>query len=368
MLLCFSCKDPFVSPYRSPATGYLVVEGYISGNTVTQFSLTRSIPLPGDSTLPTLTGAAVQVEGSDNSIYPLTDRGSGIYSSTDTLKLNSQHQYRLRIKTSDGKQYLSSFVPYKPSPAIDSISWIQNGDHSVQIYANTHDPANNTHYYQWNYSQTFEYHSAEYSTDMYTKDTVVPRPLADQVFRCWIGGNSSTILVGSSTKLASDVIYEQPIKLIPADDIQTSVLYSILVRQYALTADGYNFLTLMAKNSESLGTIFDAQPTQLASNIHNVTDPTETVIGFVSAGSVQQQRIFIYRYQIINHYNYACPIEDTIIPPDRKDINNSFGGGLFTPLFYTSGLHGTGWQSNYTECVNCTIYGGVNVAPPYWPN
>ena len=170
------CKDPYISPYKSPATGYLVVEGYISGNTTTQFMLSRSIPLPGDSTLPTESGATVQILGSDNSSYPLTGMGNGVYSTIDTLKINPQLQYRLSIKTSNGAQYLSDLVPYKSTPPIDSINWIQNGDYSIQIYANTHDPANNTHYYLWNYDQTYEYHSAEDSYDYWDKDTTPPPP------------------------------------------------------------------------------------------------------------------------------------------------------------------------------------------------
>ena len=98
-MLCPGCKQPYVSPYKNPITGYLVVEGYISGNSITQFSLTRTIALPGDSTLPTVDGATVQVEGSDNSTYALTDTGHGSYISIDTLNLNPQLQYRLDRKS-----------------------------------------------------------------------------------------------------------------------------------------------------------------------------------------------------------------------------------------------------------------------------
>lgn len=372
ILLCTSCKDPYISPYRSPVTGYLVVEGYISGNSATQFTLTRSIPLPGDSTLPTVTGATVQVESSDNSVYPLAEQGQGVYSDATPLPLTTADQYRLRIKTKDGKEYLSGYVPYKPTPPIDSINWVQKGDYSIQIYANTHDPANNTHYYQWSYNQTYEYRSAEYSEDYYDKNTVPPsvqpRPAADQIYRCWTTGNSSNIIIGSSTKLAKDVIYEQPVKMIPPDDVQSSWLYSILVKQYALTEGGYNFLTLMARNSESLGSIFDAQPTQLSGNIKNVADPTEIVIGFVSAGTVQQQRIFIYRSQIVSRYSYSCPMPDTIISPTPTKIKDAFSLDILTPVQYVMGQQGTGWSSNYTFCINCTISGGVNVMPSFWPN
>jgi hypothetical protein len=347
------------------------VEGYISGNSVSQFMLSRTISLPGDSTLPTENGATVQIQGSDNSSYPLTGMGNGVYSSIDTLKLNPQLEYRLSIKTGNGDQYLSDLVPYKPTPPIDSINWIQNGDLSIQIYANTHDPANNTHYYQWNYDQTYEYHSAEETDDIWDKDTTPPtgisRTPAQQVFRCWESGSSTSIIISNSTKLSSDLIYEQPVKYIPPSDIQTSVLFSILVREYSLTADGYNFLSLMQQNTESLGSIFDPQPSQITGNIHSLTNPTEQVIGYISAGTVQSRRIFIYRNQIYSTYSYSCPIPDTLFSKGQAQWNTVFGDGIFTPEYYYTGQKGSGWLGNYTYCLVCTTAGGTNVAPSFWP-
>jgi hypothetical protein len=168
----WQCVQKYNSPYVSPPTGYLVVEGYISGNTPTQYTLSRTIPLPGDSAIPTETGAKVQVEGTDNSVYPLTEQSPGTYIAA-TLALNTATQYRLRITTSAGEQYLSSYVPYKPTPPIDSVSWIYgyNSSGGMQIFVNTHDPANATRYYQWAYGETWEYNSAEESTVQYDGDT-----------------------------------------------------------------------------------------------------------------------------------------------------------------------------------------------------
>ena len=372
LTLTEACKDPYISPYHSPATGYLVVDGYISGNTITRFTLSRTIPLPADSVPPPEDGATVGLEASDNTSYPLAGQGRGLYASNDTLKLNPQLTYRLRIKTTDGEEYLSEPLPYKPTPQIDSINFVQNADNSIWVYANTHDPANNTHYYQWTYDQVYEYHSAENTYLYYDKDTtppmVVPRPPGDSVFRCWIAGNSTNIILGSSTRLSSDVIYEQPIKLIPPDDIQTSVLFTILVKQYSLTADGYAFLSKMAKNSESLGSIFDAQPTGLKGNIQCLTNPSETVIGWVSAGTVNEQRLWISRYQVRSMYTYSCPIKDMALQlHDSLQFAFAYAYGGWTPEYYLGNGPDQGWLSNYTTCLVCTTRGGVNRAPSYWP-
>lgn len=368
IVLSVGCKDPYVSAYKAPPAGYLVVEGYISGNSATQFRLSRTIPLPGDSTLPVETGAAVEVQGSDNSVFPLTDQGGGVYNDTNALPLTTAVTYRLHIKTRNGEEYLSDTVAYRPTPPIDSLSWVQNGDHSVEIYVSTHDPANNTHYYLWNYDQTFEYHSAEESDYYFDKtlDSVLPR--TDQVYRCWLSSSSNSIFVASSTKLAKDEIYEQPLKNIPPDDIQLSVLYTILVRQYALTDSAYMFLSRMQKNTESLGSIFDAQPTSLPTNIHCLTNPKEPVIGWVSAGTVQQQRLWISRSQVKTNYAFICNGDDFNVPIDKVSIAKYFDDE-YTPVTLTQDRGGAWvWLANFTQCLVCTVRGGTNHAPSYWPN
>jgi Domain of unknown function (DUF4249) len=362
------CVQSYVSPYKSPQTGYLVVEGYISGNSVTQFNLTRTIPLPGDSTLPVVTGAQLQVEGSDNSVYPLSELGGGLYA-VSSLPLSTAGQYRLRIIIPGGETYLSEFVPYKPTPPIDSINWIQNGA-GVTIYANTHDPSNSTRYYQWTFDQTYEYNSAEYSSYYYDTptNTVLSRSAAQQVFYCYRDIPPTSIVLGTSSQLAQDVIYEFPLVNIPPNSQELSDEYSILVTQYALTDSGYDFLSQMAATTQALGSIFDPQPSQLTGNIKSLSNPTEQVIGFIQAGTVQQQRIFINHTQLQNWvYLNECPAPDKVVPNIPDSIKAYFGGEGYIPLYFKF-PPGGGWISNVATCVDCTLYGGTTTKPAFWPN
>jgi hypothetical protein len=366
-LLLGRCKDAYVSPYAAPPTGYLVVEGYISGNSPTQFTLSRTVKLPGDSFPPSETGARVQVESNNNLIWPLPEVSKGVY--RDSFALNGQSQYRLRIQTAGGQTYLSDYVPFKNTPAIDSINFTASTD-KVVIYTNTHDPANATRYYQWNWDQTYEYHSGANSVFEYDSkdDTVIWRPDSNQIYRCWVSTSSTSILLNSSTRLAQDVISLYPVKTIPLNDIQLGVLYTILVRQYALTESGYNFLSLMQKNSESLGSIFDAQPSQITGNIHSMTHPSEQVIGYVSAGTVQQQRLWIHPSQVPGYYYYYCAQADTLLPPNR-DLKKNFDD-LYTPIYEKgAGPVIIGYYSNYTDCIDCRQMGsGTTKKPSFWPN
>lgn len=375
-LLLWQCKQSYVSPYSPPVQGYLVVEGFIAGNGPTQFTLSRVIRLPGDSAIPPVTKAKVQVEGTDNTVFPLTETSGGVYIA-NTLPLNAGVRYRLRISTTDGNNYLSDTVPYRITPPIDSINWIQDGN-GVTIYANTHDPANASRYYQWQYVETWEYTAAEYSMYEFKAksrsngaDSAVSRPDSDYIYTCYQGGHSTSLLLASSAKLAQDVIYRQKLQFIPRASVQMSVLYSIIVTQTALTQDAYNFLSLMKSNTESLGSIFDAQPSGLKGNIHSLTHPDETVVGYVSAGTIEQQRIFIHSRDVRNWgYSFQCSEPDTLVFDDTrgKYVDQFFAAGDFIPLDRVYGPFGfMGWTANAVSCVDCRIQGGTTKKPSFWP-
>ena len=374
--LCGQCKDKYASPYKAPNVGYLVVQGFISGNAPIQYTLSRTLPLPGDTTIPREEGATVQVEGTDNTVYTLVGQGNGVYSSVDTPLLNASLRYRLRIHTTEGEDYLSDFVAFRSSPPIDSINWI-NGPTGLTIYANTHDPANATRYYEWNFVETWEYRSAEQADYEYDTATgqVISRPASSEIYVCWHTDTANNILLGSSIKLAQDVIYRQPLQTLPENGWQVSVLYSILVYQWALTDSAYNYAGIMKTNTESLGSIFDVQPSILVGNIHCLTKPTEQVVGYISAGTIQQQRIWIYETQVPGwQYSYSCPNKDTVVPLVQNDslkARRAFTLGGLIPL----DVHVTppspfadGWTSNFEFCVDCRMQGGTTAKPSYWPN
>ncbi len=364
ILLQQACKDKYVSPYASPTTGYLVVEGYICGNDSTSFHLTRTVKLPGDDNPPAVTGANLEIEGSDNTVYPLTEKGTGYYGAS-TLPLVASKQYRLHIRTPDGLEYQSAYVTYRPTPAIDSISWKENPDNTIQISASTHDPADTTRYYFWEYGETWEYHAGEQSYEVYDPSTkmVYPRADSNQIYRCWHYDSSTAILLYSTAKLSKDVVDQFPLVTLPANSAETSVEYSIHVRQYALSKDGYNYMVLMQKNTESLGSIFDAQPSALTGNITCISNTSVPVIGWVSAGTMQQQRIFINRTQVISYYTNVCPIADTTFGKSTANYVKFFEQEALVPI--EDGVAGI--TANTSGCVDCTTQGGITQKPSYWP-
>lgn len=369
LLLAAGCKDPYVADLRPAERSMLVVEGHLGNGAATTIRLSRTVNLSEqkDTVKPELR-ALLTVEGKDNTSFPFMERGQGRYEA-NLAGLQTGKEYRLRIRTSNGSEYLSDYVLMKSNPAIDSISWRQVPE-GVRLYASTHDPSNNTLYYRWEYEETWEIRSNYVSTHKKgSPRTVIPRRMPEEdVSVCWKTYPSTSIVLGSSARLAGDVISEQPLLLIPSAHEKLAFRYSILVRQYALSKNAYEYLDLMKKNSESMGSIFDAQPSEIRGNIHSVSDPAEPVIGFLTASEVRQQRIFISSRQLSNWGWYQfCMLDEVLNNPDSIE---AFLGPDHPPIgpkySNTNPNIITHWYASDDECVDCTSRGGFTQKPSFW--
>jgi hypothetical protein len=330
------------------------------------------------------TGATVMVQGENSVTFPLTETVRGEYTALG-LSLDLNTKYRLRI-VANNKEYLSDYVTVNQNPPIDSISW-NLADDGVHIAANTHDPTNQAKYFQWDYVSTWEFHS-DYIPGTKYSDTnpyfvvyfdPIKYTLHDSSkYKCWQSDTSTQFILGSTIKYDVDTI-SNLLTVIPSGSEQLSVLYSINVRQYIYSKEGYEFLQKMKKNTEQLGTVFDAQPSELQGNIHSVSNSDEIVVGYVSACNVQEKRAFINNadvpgwdyasgcvllqnqnndpaYISLNYYD-ADGKTAHILPIDYITRNPSFpppNGVIFT------------FTAADINCVDCRLR-GTDIKPAFWP-
>src|SRR6202012_806504 len=363
ILLCFfllliivtSCKKPYNPTIVSNSGSYLVVEGLInSGSDSTIIKISRTVNISSKTVANPEPNALVEVEGDQHTSYPLTEISSGVYA-CGGLNLDVSHKYRLSITTTNKKQYLSDYVPVVVSPPIDSINFDQKGTVSgpgLNIYSNTHDANDKARYYRWEYQETWEIHPALESYYKSNGDTVLPRDMVhDNVFNCWQNNSSSVVILGSSAKLTQNVISNNLLITIPSTSEKLGDQYSILVKQYALTPDAYNFYTNLKKNTEQLGSIFDAQPSEISGNIHNVSDASEPVLGYISAGTSTSQRIFIKKYQLLYDWNFTPYYADCKVFRDDKYLS---------PCCYYALLVGISYIDQVDEFMNYKKSGGYS--------
>ena len=369
-LIGLGCREYYEPTVLKNNPRLLVVDGFLNSSpdsTYIKLTYTRNLRDTAPS-VPAL-NATLLVEGDQNTLIPLYENGKGLYG--NLLPLKTSEKCRLSITTSDGTKYQSDYVPFKQTPPIDSISWDQDSS-DVRFYVNTHDPQNNTIYYRWHYEETWQYSTYLTSNFDYVHGALIARPPDQQIHNCWKDNIASTILLASTSQLSQDVVHQFPFKTISKSTEKMYVMYSVLVNQYALTRDEFDYWTELKKNSEQLGTLFDAQPSQLNSNIHCITKPSEPVMGYLSASTVQKKRLFVDGSNMtnMNYVPYYLPCYSL------NDVTTGFGiqdtakayeylempRHLFTFWYYDGAYH---IAQNF--CIDCREHGGTNAKPDFWP-
>jgi hypothetical protein len=197
--------------------------------------------------------------------------------------------------------------------------------------------------------------------------TIEAMDYPDQIQICFQNHQSTDLLLANSTALSQDVISMQPLLTIPPSDSRLFYRYSILVNQYALTPQAYQYWETIKTNSQELGTLFDPEPSQLTGNIQSLKFPSEPVVGYVSAARRQQMRIFIDNGQLTprtydSSYNYACSVRET-----EQDPNNLYvwheQDTTYAPYYFAGG--GTLVIAKKI-CLDCRVQGGTTQIPLFW--
>jgi len=385
-MVMVGCKKPYYPNVIAAPNSYLVVEGMInSGADSTIIKLSRTVKLSGVTNVNPEVKAVLTVEGDDNSNYPLVEKTNGVYIFPG-LNLGAAHKYRLRVRTAGGKDYVSNFEAVLNTPAVDSLVYHIQSD-GVSVNVNTHDPKNATRYYRWEYDETWVYTSRYRSLFKSNGDTVLYRDLInDDVYTCWRTELATTIVLGSSAKLSQDVISDAPITFVSRHSDKIHSKLSVLVRQYGLSKAAYAFWQNLQKNSQQLGSIFDAQPSQINGNIHSTTNASEPVIGYVSVGTYTTKRFFIDEHNLppwidilpnpdgcpahSYRFSYTDPVSGLVVNQVDQYIN--YNKAIFPielPIegFYDRATHKQlGYVASYPECVDCTLAGGTNKQPDFW--
>ncbi|GAB3300107.1 DUF4249 domain-containing protein [Hymenobacter tenuis] len=366
------CVQEYLPEVVDAANNYLVVDGFINGSGITTIRLARSIKLGAPSSFPPEAKATVVIESKSGLRYSLSETASaGEYTSV-SQELPVGQQYRLRIRTRQGRDYASDYVLLKQTPAIDQVEGRLQPD-GVQIYLSAHDESNQTQYYRWRYEETWEFTSAYESRYRYIGNNTVVRR-TDNVYNCWRTEISTAVTTTSTVRLSQDAVRDFRLTFIPSDEERFKSKYSILVRQYALSQQEFDYWEAVKKNTENIGTLFDPLPSQIQGNVHCLSDEQEPVLGFVGASSVVEKRIFIdrlslpFEWRVRDEAYKHCTGLDTYPNADKYSgytIDDIFGDSVYrVPVGRLAGSEGYTIQT--LDCVDCRLRGS-NVKPSFWP-
>ncbi|MBF9143064.1 DUF4249 domain-containing protein [Hymenobacter properus] len=380
LALLAGCTDPYMPDVITAPSSYLVVDGSINTAGVTTIRLSRTQAVASKSAVPVETRAVVYIEDEGGTRYALTETSvKGTYASA-ALTLNPARKYRLHLNTTGGKEYASDYVPAKLTPPIDAVTW-NTDSNGLNILVSTHDAANATQYYRWETDETWEIRPP-YTPDIEYFGGAIRNITVRYPTLCWGNERATRVLLTKTTSLTQDVVSGFRVQQLLPTSERLYTRYSILVQQHALTQEEYSYWELLRKNTESIGTLFDPQPARLTGNVHSLSSPTEVVLGFVSAHSITEKRIFIRNadlpstWPVVSGYEACMPADTVFVPPPgvfpppkpEEVLLAAFGqNSILIPITRARNSAGdvVGYTAKVRDCVDCRTR-GTTVRPSFW--
>lgn len=361
-----SCVQPYTPPEITQAGSYLVVDGSLNVGPLatSQIMLNRTQNVNGNEPPAVERGAAVRAEGDKGSNFTFKEAQPGTYT-LGAVTYAENEKFRLHIRTKEGKEYQSLYVPAMQTPPIDSVTYRVSPDNTgVQINVNTHDPLNKTHFYRWNFEETWQYQMPLYSNNEVVNRQIKAR--TENINTCWNTKKSALITVASSIKLSSDIIRDVPITFVPVLSEKLRIKYSILVKQYGISQEEFEYRTALSRTNEVTGGLFDSQPEQVTGNISCISDPNEIVFGFFSASSLAVKRLFITeKLGGLNFLDNSCAPIDTLPESEAIRMFETLSH-LILVEFPVPGSPVPWYTTGSAACSDCRVLGGTTKKPDFW--
>ncbi len=272
------------------------------------------------------------------------------------------------VQTRDSKQYESAFVTMRETPPIDELTFEYEdrpvqGVKGLQFLVSTSDPNNNTWYYRYEYDETWMFRTPYDSYLIWEDGQLFQRE--ERINTCWKFNESTNIRITTSKNLTADIIKNFPLLFVSNETDRLKTRYSLNVKQYSLSEESYNYWVELQKATESLGTLFDPQPSIIRGNISNVNDESEVVLGYFDAASIQVERIFVNPndFERITVPNYYSTCYDSIVSPGQ--IQEMVDANWMIVSETTNEAGFPAYLFSFPICVDCR-FAGSNVKPDYW--
>jgi len=322
-----------------------------------------------------VTDCYVQVEREDGVAIDFEESEPGEYSSyLDEEFLATGAAYRLIFITREGEQYESEFEKIHPPSDINSVYYIKE-DHptsdpavieeGIQFYIDFEIEKDSGRFLRWQLTETYELQNPDYETRMYGVDRRWHNLRAsDKRLTCWITLDIPAITTLDLGNVEGSVYQKMPLNFVSNQTKRLQQRYSLLVRQLALSEEAFWYWNELGKNVQSKGGLFDTQPALTPSNICNVADEDELIIGYFSISGATESRIFVENVSDLDVHSDPYYCAPGIFPmflwryPQEK-----------LPLYIASanvlGVQKRGEVRD--ECVDCRqMKGSTDIKPEFW--
>ncbi|HEX2926773.1 MAG TPA: DUF4249 domain-containing protein [Ruminiclostridium sp.] len=383
-----------IDPYTPELKGYeslLVIDGLVT-NDNSSYTVKLSRTVQAQNAEPEkVSDATVYVTDNEGLRSEFTRKGNGIYKTDSTVFSGKIGKYyTLHVLTSDGKEYQSDPCVMEPVPSIDSLYWekssqlMNNGTENIegiQVYLDSKAGTNS--YFRWDFTETWIFKVPDPAKFKYINDTII-LPLDRIREYCWKYRNSDEVLIKTVKSENAEKVSRLPIYFIATGKSDRLLLqYDITVKQYSISEAEYEFWNNLQKVNESGSDIFASQPFPVISNIHNVTDPNEMVLGYfkVSAVSERRKEIMFTEAAVLGLPFYKYPCVRIEMSPSKFPASGSFSKPptwneiyemycVTRNFAFVEPIYNDDKKLKYLvfttkECANCELT-GTSTKPSFW--
>lgn len=310
MLFLQACSD-VVDLKTSPGESQLLVFGRITdgleGNVI-ELSLTSAIN--GEQT--PVSGAAIRVIAENGDAETYQEAEPGRYElANETLTGQPGMAYHLEIDIPGGKTYRSIPAIMPENNTVDILDFeagairipIENNAeisrNMVSLYMRSEfQDVDSDFYVRWNLLETFLFPERPKEVD--TPD-FPPQ-------WCYITNDleEQSVFLHDGSTLKNQVIARRLMTRRLADNAYVSNYYFQVVRS-SLTQDAYRYWSEINQVANTQGSIFDRPLAPVKSNIYNVDDPGEEVLGYFEVSKVDTTRVRILANDLPFAVSTPCP-------------------------------------------------------------
>ena len=335
-----------------------------------EVNVSLSSPVENPEYIP-LSGCVVYIHDDKGNDFALTEDSPGRY----RVWLGQEYliagtAYKVTVNTPENELIESSYDSLQQHAPLDSVYYfiedVPTSDPSVylrgmQFYVNLNAPDAECRNYRWEVVETWEFHSALPAEYYYDGDfhQIDPPDYSNSV--CWANGLVKNVYTLSTKSLSENIFMKYPLHFVDGHSSRLGILYSILVRQLALSENAYNYWEQVRVNNIEQGGLYEQQPFAIKSNLTNVTNPDKEVLGYFYAASESSRRYF---------YKDIEGIELDFTDFCNEDILGQGGWRQFNKYDYPVYYHFNAQHSLRilnTECVDCRLMGGSTIKPDFWP-
>lgn len=347
-----------------------------------------------------LEGCDVYVTDDKNNIFFFEEENPGNYfAEIDSVYLATGAKFKLTIETPDNQIYESAYEEIYEGPPVDSLYFFHETVYSdfygrdvngARLNADIYADEENSGYYLWKIHENWETRShntriekmlvgvkeefiTTYRFDsllwMLVPDKAIPIPEFvyfndPDTFRvCYHEADLDETFFSSTSNISENSSKRVPLQFIP-NGSRISYRYSCLVYQYSLSEGAYNYWQTKVTEIKESGGLYTSQPSQNLSNIKNINNDKEAVLGYFWVAAYKKKRVF-YKGPYVGSATYCSSEPFDIENFYEMDPEGSFGtfrriDSMYMPVYVTDNI------TSAPQCFDCRYSGGILTRPDFW--